>query len=450
MRFKETKESNRSLILSIGRFAIPVTLSVFFQRMFNIIDTMMAGKSVGADALAAVGSTSTITGTILGLGAGFALGSNILVAKTLGENNHKKLEEMIQLSVWAVVVIGAISGVIGVAFSRQFLLWLNTPADILEQAVLYMRIYCVGMIGLLLYDTGSSVLRGLGDSKGPFYALAIAGIANIVMKLVFVVVFDAGILGLALATTLTQYISAICVLFLIIRRKGVRCLLLQKQTSYINSLKELSIIAISAVFESVFFSVANLVFQSSLNSLGSDAVAGYSIGSQIEGFVYPTMTCFYYAALSFVSQNYGAGKYKVIDKVLGICCGYVMLSWCIFGGLVYLCKIPLLGMFTDEPMAIEYGLLHLQVMIPIYFLVGLQEVLRASVRGMNRSVCATIGSMLFYGIVRVAWIGTVFQKTHNFQVLILSVPVSYMAAIIGFAVIYFIVRRRQRDNLSAC
>lgn len=443
MRFKETNEEKRSLIISIGLFAIPVALTTLVQRLFNVIDTMMAGRYVGADALAAVGSTGTITGVILGLGAGFAVGTNVLIAKAYGEKNDKKLKEMIQLSVWIAIIIGILSGIVGFTFAEKFLLWLNTPADILEQAVLYMRIYCLGMVGLLLYNTGGAVLRGMGDSKGPFYALTIAGITNIGMKAVLVVVFDTGVMGLAIATTATQYISALCVLFLVARRKGVQSFFLQRDTVYIGGLKEISIIGISSMVEGVFFDVGNLLFQSSLNSFGSDAIAGNAVSGQVEALIYPVMNCFYHAAMSFAGQNYGAGKYKNIDKVVGICCGYLMLTWFVFGGLAYLFRIPLFRLFTDEPGAIQYGLLRLQVALPLYFFCGVQEVLRASLRGMNYSVSVTLGALFFICVVRAGWICTVFQKVQSFQVLMLAIPVSYLTATIGFAGIYYVVRKKR-------
>jgi len=436
---KRKNEKDRSLVLSIGMFAIPVVLSTLIQRLFNVVDTMVAGKFVGMDALAAIGSTGTITGVILGLGMGFSVGTNILVGKFYGEKDDEKLKVMIYLSVGMAIVIGAILGFIGIIFSRQFLLWLNTPADILDQAVLYMRIYCLGMIGILQYDTGGAVLRGMGDAKSPFYALIIAGIANIVIKGLLVIVFDMGILGLAVATMVTQYISAVCVMAAVVRSKTGWRLCWRQKRICVSMLKELSIIGLSSMVEGVFFDAGNLLFQSSLNSFGSDAIAGYSVSCQMEILVYATMNCFYHAALSFTSQNYGAGSYKNIRKVVWICCSYVMAAWCLFGGLTYIFQMPLLGLFTDEAVAIEYALLRLQVTMPMFFFCGLQEVLRASLRGMNYSAIVTVGTLFFVCVFRIGWIYTVFQRIHNYQILMLAIPVSYVTATIGFAAIYFVL-----------
>lgn len=442
---KRKNENNISLILSIGMFAIPVALSTFIQRLFNVIDTMVAGKFVGADALAAVGSTGTITGVILGLGTGFSVGTNVLIGKFYGQKDDEKLKEIIHLSVWMAIFIGVVSGTIGIIFSRQFLLWLNTPVDILDQAVLYMRIYCLGMIGLLLYNTGGAVLRGMGDAKSPFYVLVIAGIANISIKVLLVIVFDTGILGLAIATMVTQYISAFCVMVLVARSKAAYRLCWRKKQICLRNLKELSIIGLSCMVETIFFDVGNLLFQGSLNSFGSDAIAGCSVAGQVEALVNTTINCFYHAALSFSSQNYGAGRYKNIRRVVRICCGYVMFAWCLFGGLEYVFRMPLVRLFTDETMAIQYALLRLQVAMPIYFFCGLQEVLRASLRGMNHSVIVTLGSFLFICVFRIGWICTIFQKIQDYQVLMLVIPISYVTATIGFAIIYFVMMRRQRQ-----
>lgn len=414
------------LLPKVLMFSFPVALSGLLQRLFNTVDTIVAGKCVGSQALAAVGSVGSVCSILIFLFMGISMGVNVLVARYFGAAKEAEVDETVHTSMLLSVLSGIFLTVVGVTCSRPLLQLMNTPADIMELSVTYMRIYFLGVPGMLVYNAGAAVLRGVGDTRRPLYFLLTAGMFNTAMNLLFVMVFRIGVAGLALATALSQYLSAALVLHCLIRSDSCYRFVFRKLRIVPAQMREIARVGVPSGVEGILFDVGNVLFQASLNSFGSYAIAGSVAASGVEGYAYVIMNCFYQTALSFVSQNYGAGQYRRIRKVTLICGGLAALTGFVLGNGVYLSRELFLRIFTDDPEAIRFALLRMAIIGPTYFICGLQEITRASLRGLNRSVSTTV--LAIFGIlgVRLVWILAVFPHFRDFQVLLLCYPISYL------------------------
>lgn len=433
---------NGPLLGKILAFSLPLMLSGILQLLFNAADTVVVGRFAGSTALAAVGSTSSLINLLTNLFIGFSVGANVLIARFYGAKKDKDVGETVHSAILLSIICGVILLVLGFLVTKQILVWMGTPEDVLGQAALYMKIYFIGMPVMLLYNFGSSILRAIGDTRRPLYYLMAAGVVNVVLNLVFVIALGMGVAGVALATVISQALSA----FLIIRclsllegscRLDVKKLCLKKD-------KTIQIIRIGfpAGLQGVVFSLSNVLIQSSVNSFGSVAMAGNTAAMNLEGFIYIAMNSFHQTAMSFTSQNLGAGKIKRINRVLLLCLSMVTFVGLFMGWAAYLLGKPLLHIYSSQGEVIHYGIMRMSVICTTYCLCGIMDVFVGALRGMGYSFMPMVVSLLGACGFRILWIFTIFQWHRSLLNLYISYPVSWLITGAVHALCYIIVKRK--------
>ncbi len=434
------------LLGKIVRFAIPLALSGVLQLLFNAADMVVAGRFAGPQALAAVGSTGALIQLIINLFIGLSVGVNVLVARYFGGGQNGELRETVHTAVLTAVVGGVFLIAVGVALSRPLLTLMATPADVIDQSVLYMRIYFCGMPVMMLYNYGSAILRAVGDTQRPLYFLLIAGVVNVVLNLFFVIVVGIGVAGVAIATVVSQAISAVLVLLCLVKSDSAYRVDLKALKIYKNKLIAMIRIGVPAGIQGATFSISNVLIQSTVNSFGSIAMAGSTAGGNIEGFVFTMMDAFNQAALSFTGQNYGARKFDRINKVVRNCLLLVTGVGLFAGVGAYLLGRPLLSIYTNDPEVIEWGLQRLLLVCAPYFTCGIMNVLVGAMRGMGSSIPPMIISIFGVCVLRVLWIWFVFPFNPTFFMLFISYPASWVATFLIEAVCFAIIKKKAMEK----
>ncbi len=441
---------NGPLFGKILKFSIPLMLSGILQLLFNAADIIVVGQFAGKEALAAVGATSSLINLLVNVFIGLSVGANVLVARFYGAGQKKELSEMVHTAIMTSLVSGVILIFVGFFLSGPALTLMDTPTDCIDQAILYMRIYFMGMPAMMAYNFGSAILRAVGDTKRPLYYLLAAGVINVILNLIFVIGFNMGVAGVAIATALSQVVSAVLVL---------RCLILT-DSEYKLNLKELKIvkdkllkmmqIGLPAGLQGALFSISNVLIQSSVNSFGYIAMAGNTAAGNIEGFVYTAMNSFHQTAISFTGQNYGAQKYKRIGKILVICQFMVIIVGVVMGNAAYLFSGSLLQLYSTDAEVISYGVLRLSIICTTYCLCGMMDVMVGSLRGMGCSIMPMIVSLTGACLFRVVWIYTIFEQYNTLECLYWSYPISWLVTfithLICFAVVYQKLNKRQNKT----
>ena len=433
-------------------FAIPLMCSSILQLLFNAADIVVVGRFAGDNALAAVGSNSALINLLTNLFVGLSIGSNVLTAQYYGAKKDTDLKETVHTSMLISIYSGLILTVIGILGARVLLEMMQAPPEVLDLAVLYLRIYFVGMTSTMVYNFGSAILRAVGDTKRPLYYLLGAGIINVILNLFFVIACKMGVAGVALATAVSQTLSAVLV---------VRCLI-QEQSGIHLELKELAIskekffrimrIGLPAGFQGTVFSLSNVVIQSAVNSFGNIAVAGNSAAANIEGFVYMAMNAFYQATISFTSQNYGASQYKRIYKILFTGELYVIITGIVLGNLAVFLGDSLLGIYSPSTKVIAAGMARLKIICTVYALCGVMDVLVGALRGIGYSVVPMIVSLIGACGLRLLWVATIFKipQYHNLTTVYLSYPITWTITLTVHAITFAVAAHKvlQSRNVS--
>lgn len=440
---------NGPLFPKILAFSIPLMLSGILQLLFNAADMIVVGRFAGNTALAAVGANAALINLLTNLFIGFSVGANVLVAQYYGAGKERDMSETVHSAIVLSLLCGGILLVLGILAAPQILILMGTPEDVLGQAVLYIRIYFAGIPVLLLYNFGSSILRAVGDTKRPLYYLMAAGVINVVLNLIFVIGCGLGVAGVALATVISQCISALLVLRCMMHMEGGCRVELAKLRINRGKMLQIMRIGFPAGLQGTVFSLSNVLIQSSVNSFGSVAVAGNTAGQNIEGFIYMAMNTFHQTALSFSSQNFGAGNYKRIGRVFLECLGLVTFVGLSLGGLAYLFGSQLLGIYSSDPQVIEVGLLRMSVICTMYCLCGIMDVSVGELRGIGCSVLPMVVSVLGVCAFRVFWIFTIFQQYRSLWTLYISYPVSWVLTAAVNMVCFMLVRRKQKALMEA-
>lgn len=443
---------NGPLLGKILRFALPLALSGILQLLFNAADIVVVGQFVGAGALAAVGSTGALINLIVNLFIGLSVGTNVLVAQYYGAGKEKDLSETVHTSILTSLLCGGVLLVVGVVLARPLLVLMGTPADVLEQATLYMRIFFLGMPVSMLYNFGAAVLRAVGDTRRPLYYLLLAGIINVVLNLFFVIVLHMDVAGVALATVLSQAISAGLVFWCLTKVDGPYRLNPKKLCIKKDKLLGMTKIGLPAGIQGASFAISNVLIQSSINSFGSLAMAGNAAASNIEGFVSTAMDAFCQAALSFTGQNLGAGKHGRINRVLGICLVMTACAGFILGMSGFLLSAPLLGIYTSDPRVVAFGVQRMGTVCMLQAIGGVMSVLVGVLRGMGASLIPMVITISCVCGVRIIWILTVFAAVPTLPVLYASYPITWGLAAVLEAICYFRLRKRmarQRQEAAA-
>lgn len=417
---------NGPLLGKILIFSGPLILSGILQLLFNAADIVVVGRFTGSHALAAVGSTSALINLLVNLFIGLSIGTNVLVARYYGAKKEKEVSRTVHTSIMTAILGGILMIFVGVVLARPLLEMMGTPDNVISHSVLYMRIYFIGMPAFMIYNFGAAILRAIGDTQRPLYFLMIAGVINVIFNLIFVIVFHMGVAGVATATVISQIISAFLILNCLTHIEGMCHLDLKKLKIHSDKLIQMLKIGLPAGMQGVVFSISNVLIQSSVNSFGSIAMAGNTAASNIEGFVYTSMNAIYQTALSFTSQNMGAGNYKRINQILLRCLVIVSVIGLLLGNGAYLFGRQLLGIYSSDPQVIEFGLSRMAIISCTYFLCGIMDVMVGSIRGLGYSVMPMIVSLTGACAFRVLWIFTIFQWQHTLFILYISYPISWI------------------------
>ena len=405
---------------------------------------MVVGKFTGSHALAAVGSTGALINLFVNVFIGFSIGTNVLVAQYFGARDEKNVQETVHTSILLGIVGGFILIVAGIVFAKPMLEWMDTPDNVLEHAVLYMRIYFVGMPAMLVYNFGAAILRAIGDTKRPLYYLLSAGVINVVLNLFFVIVLDMGVAGVATATVASQVVSAVLIVRCLMQSEGIYRLNLHELKLHRKKLVRIVQIGLPAGLQGAVFSLSNVLIQSSVNSFGSVAMAGNTAAGNIEGFVYTSMNAIYQTALSFTSQNVGGGRQDRIPKIIFQCMAIVIVIGAVMGNLAYQCGPFLLGIYSSDPEVIQFGMSRMQIICQWYFLCGIMDVAVGILRGLGYSVIPMLVSLTGACGLRVLWIFTVFAWKHSLFVLYLSYPITWIVTFTVHLICLLVIWKRKK------
>ena len=431
-----------SLPQKILLFSLPLMATGMLQLLFNAADIIVVGRYVGSHALAAVGSNGSIINLIVNLFMGISIGGSAVIAQHYGAAQYEDVSE----ATHTCMLVGLISGffvmVVGVVCTPAILRLMDTPDDVLPLAILYLRIYFLGMPGSMLYNFGAAILRAIGDTKRPLYFLTLSGVVNVVLNLFFVIVFKMGVAGVALATIISQAISAVLIVLCLIKMEGPCHLDLKHLQFHGKTLAAMLRIGLPAGLQGAVFSISNVLIQSSVNSFGSLVMAGNTAASNIEGFVYTAMNAVYQTSLSFTSQNMGAKQFKRVDKILMECLLVVSVVGLVLGNGAYFLGNQLLGIYSSDPQVIQYGLIRLSFVSATYFLCGLMDVMVGSIRGLGYSIMPMLVSLTGACLFRVIWIFTIFQLDRTLECLYISYPISWILTAGVHFICYLCVRKK--------
>ena len=438
-----------AILPKLLQFALPLMLSSVLQLLFNATDIIVVGRFAGDNSLAAVGSTTSLINLLVNLFIGLSVGANILAARFYGANDHEGLTQTVHTSMLVSVIGGIFLTVFGCGFAGTILGWMQSPAAVRELATLYLRIYFLGMPATLIYNFGAALLRAAGDTRRPLYYLFVAGVLNLAMNLLLVIVFHMDVAGVAIATVFSQCVSAALIVRCLILEPGGVHLVVSHLHIWPARLKEILRIGLPAGFQGMLFSLSNVVIQSSVNSFGEIIVAGSAASANIEGFVYASMNAFYQANMSFTSQNLGAGRYDRIRPILLRSLGCVIVTGLLLSGLAIFFGPQLLGIYSDSPTVINAGMNRLVILLSTYALCGMMDVMVGSLRGIGYSVMPMIVSLIGACGLRLVWIATIFQipQFHSIETVYFSYPISWTLTFLAHVTCFtFAMRRLKRQH----
>jgi len=433
---------NGPLAGKIIRFALPLMAASIIQLFFNAADVMVVGKFVGDASQAAVTSTASLVTLMVNLFLGLGVGVNVTVARALGEGNTSRIGAVVHTAVTMSFLAGIMMMLIGEVFAPAVLRLMGSPENIIGLSVLYLRIYFIGLPGELVYNFGSALLRARGDTRRPMYYLTTAGVINVLLNLIFVILFRWDVAGVAAATIISKYISAGLV---------IRCLMHESGTMHFDParlgidfgvMKDICRVGVPAGLQASMFAIANVTIQASVNSMGDIVMAGSGAASNVNGFVYTTGNAFYHSCMTFASQNYGAGKPERVDRVYGWCVLFGMVFPLVIGGSVCLFGPQVLSLYSSDPAVIEAGMHRLLMASGFNFLAGFMEATSGVLRGLGRSMLPMIVTLVGTCGLRIAWVFTVFPIYRTPGVLFACMPISWVVTGSVLFISFFVVRKK--------
>ena len=432
---------NGSIMDKLVSFALPLMLSGILQLMFNAVDIIVVGRFSGSEALAAVGSTTALINVFTNLFIGISLGANVLAARFFAAGRKEEMSETVHTSITLALISGILMAFVGLVFSKGALELMGTPEDVIGLSTLYMRIYFMGMPFFMLYNYGAAILRAVGDTKRPLYFLIIAGVINAGLNMVLVIVFGLGVSGVGIATVFSQMVSCVLVLTCLCRTEGSYKLSFSKLSMKGYYLKQIFQVGIPAGIQSTVINFSNALLQSSVNSFGSTAMAGYTAANNILGFLYVSINSVTQACMSFTSQNFGVGKYKRMDRVLMDCMILSVGAALVLGCGAYFFGAEILQVYTEEADVIQCGVEILSITTVPYFLCGIMDLFPGALRGMGYSAVPMVLSIIGTVGMRVLWIFVFFPQHRSLYFLFISYPASWIATIVMQVVCYYFVRK---------
>lgn len=420
------------------KFSIPLIFSSLLQLLFNAADIVVVGRFSGDNALAAVGSTGSLINLLVNLFQGLSIGTNVVAAHYFGANRKSELKETVHTAMLLSIYSGIIMTAVGVTFAVPILKLMQAPHEVLTLASVYLKIYFAGITATMIYNFGSALLRAVGDTQRPLYILFLAGIINVILNLIFVIIFHLDVAGVAWATVISQTISAILVVIILLKENEEYSLEIKNIKINMHIFTKIVKVGIPAGFQGIMFSFSNVIIQSFVNSFGSVLIAGNSAACNLEGFIYTSMNGFSQGALTFCSQNMGARKIDRIKKIVWISQLSIIVLGATMSGLFLLFGHQLLGIYTKSPEVIEAGLLRCKVIFTTYYLCGIMDSMANSIRGMGHSLMPVIVTIFGACIFRLIWLFTFFQipAFHTPLVIFLSYPLSWTITYIAHLICY--------------
>lgn len=439
---------NGTLMDKLISFSLPLMLSGILQLLFNAVDIIVVGRFTGSQALAAVGSTTALINIFTNLFIGISLGANVLAARFYASGKEKEMSETVHTSITLALISGLVMALAGVLLARFALNLMGTPNDVIDQSVLYMRIYFLGMPFFMLYNYGAAILRAVGDTKRPLFFLVISGMTNAVLNLVLVIVFHMGVAGVAIGTIVSQLISSILVLRCLYTSNASYRLYFSKLGIKTQYLKQIFQVGIPAGIQSTVINLSNALLQSSVNSFGSVAMAGYTAANNIFGFLYMSVNAVTQSCMSFTSQNYGVKKLKRMDRVLLDCMILSVGVTLTLGCGAYFFGPELLKIYTSDADVIRCGVEVLAFTTVPYFCCGIMDLLPGALRGMGYSGVPMILSIIGTVGTRIVWIFGLFPAHRSLSFLFISYPVSWILTILMQAVCFCFVRKHVHQSVN--
>ena len=429
---------------NVLRYTIPIILSGLLQLLFNAADLVVVGQFCGGASVGAVGATSSLVHLIVNLFIGLAVGVGVTVAQALGGNRETEIRLTVHTAIPVAFIGGLALTVVSYLLAPRLLVWMATPTEYLPLSTIYVQVYSLGMLPLMVYNFGAAILRAAGDTQSPLRYLTIAGVINILLNVLFVTLFHMDVAGVALATSLSQGVSAALVLWALTRRTDACRLEWRQMRICSQPLLRILRIGVPAGLQGSLFSASNVLIQSTVNGFGPAVVSGFAAGSSIEGFAYTVMNSFHQTAMNFTGQNVGAGQYTRVRQVMRVNLIWVGGIGLVCGGLLWAFARPLLGLYLpDSPEAITYGVLRLTFICLPYFLCGLMEVASGVVRGMGASVGPTLVTVLTVCVFRLAWIWWVFPYFGTPEALLSCYTISWVLNLLAQTAIYAGLLRRR-------
>lgn len=424
-------------------YAFPLMLSGILQLFYNAADIIVIGRFSGQESLAAVGSTGAIINLIVNAFLSLSVGVSVTVAQGIGARDNKMVSDTVHTAITVALISGVLISIVGLNVTYAALRAMGTTADVIDKAALYMKIIFLGTPASIVYNFGASIIIATGDTKRPLYFLSIAGFVNVLLNLLFVIVFKMDVAGVAIPTIIAQYISAFFVVSSLWKGNDIIKLNLRELRINGKALIKITKIGVPACIQSIAFAFSNVMIQSAVNSFGSSViVAGNTASANLEGFIYTSTNSFYQASMTFTGQNVGAKNYDRIGKILRSCMIWVLIAGAFIGSFVFIFGEQLLGIYAPgNTDVIAIGLIRLTMLVPLYFLCGEMEVVSGSLRGMGSSLTPMIVSVLGACGIRILWILTIFQKYHDLKVLYISLPVSWFITMSVHLICWVIVKR---------
>lgn len=433
--------TNGPVLGKMLRFSLPIMASGVLQLLFNAADIIVLGRFAGDDSMGAVGCTSALINLFTNLFIGLSVGVNVIAARSHGANSKDDMQDIVHTSILLSMICGVVLAAVGAVFAPEMLKLMDTTDEQLPLAVTYLRIYFIGMPAVMVYNFGAAILRAVGDTKRPLYFLITAGVINVLMNLLYVIVFRMDVAGVALATVMSECVSAILIVICLVKETGSIHLDFKKLKLHGLVMKAVARVGLPAGFQGMIFSLSNVVIQSSVNPFGKTVVSGNSAAMSIEGFIYMAMNTFYQAAISFTGQNIGAKKYRRIPRILlcSQCC--VIVTGLILGWAAYLLGNPLLSIYSGSADVIKAGMARLAIISTTYALCGCMDVMVGMMRGIGCSIMPMIVSLIGACGLRILWIATIFRipEYHKITTVYLSYPATWTATLIAHIICWSIV-----------
>lgn len=417
-------------------FSIPLVLGNIFQQLYNAVDSIIVGNFVGSQALAAVTSSSPVINMLISFFMGLSIGAGVVISRYFGANDRQGVSDSIHTSMAIIILAGIAMTFIGVLLTPYILQWVGVPQDVMSDSIVYLKIYFYGIVGVMIYNMGSGVLRALGDSKTPLYFLIFSSAVNIVLDYAFVVYLHMGVSGVAWATLISQCLSALLVCLLMMKGNASYQLRLRQLKIHPSTLSEVIRVGLPSGVQNAIVSFSNVIVQSNINAFGSTAMAGCGAYTKIDGFAILPVTSYSMAITTFTGQNIGAGRFDRVRQGTKVCLTLSLITTLLISLLLFLFGDTALSIFTSDPAVINYGHIMLTLLVPGYFLLAISHAISGVLRGANRAATAMIIVISCWCGLRMAWILTSVPIFHSIHVVLLGWPISWLVSTIIFILYY--------------